>query len=485
MANYKTKDKAPSGFLKFLLSGVVLVVAFVLFSLVFAAVVQMFYGVGFSDLVNDMYFLSMLSDLLLFVFAALGICLLGGSCLLKISGKKIGESFKTCAYIVVVSVLFALFDLFSAIFSEETYTVFPEGWQRTLVIIFVMCVFIGLAEEAIFRGIIMHGFLALGGRGKKSVLACVIIASLLFGLAHVVTNFQDLANADANYIAQMALKTLQTTFVGISLAAATMRTRNIVGPGLVHATFDFVALFMYAVVFGGSSDAIGEYVTTGAEAASAVTQYIVMCIIFLPAAIIGIRQILKCDVPDRGAFYRYVVPGASGPGVFYPYGYVPPAAVAGAVAAAAGAMGQAVAPVWNQQGQTWQQPGQAWGQQPVQQQTWQQPQAQQPWQQSGQQQQTTWQQPIVQPQQQTWQQPQAQQTWQQSGQQQQTTWQQPAVQPQQQAWQQPQAQQAWQQPAQQQAWGQQQAQPQTPTWSQPASSAPDAPEPGETSSQQQ
>ena len=32
MVKYKTKDKAPSGFLKFLLSGVVLAVAFVLFA---------------------------------------------------------------------------------------------------------------------------------------------------------------------------------------------------------------------------------------------------------------------------------------------------------------------------------------------------------------------------------------------------------------------------------------------------------------------
>ena len=472
MAKYKTKDKAPSGFLKFLLSGVVLAVAFVLFSLVFAVVVQAFYSAGQGALVDDMFFLSMLSDLLLFVFVALGICVLGGSCLLKISGKKIGESFKTCAYIVVVSVLFALFDLFSAVFSEETYVVFPEGWQRTLVIVFVMCVFIGLAEEAIFRGVIMHGFLALGGRGKKSVLACVIVSSLLFGLAHVVTNFQELANADANYIAQMALKTLQTTFVGISLAAATLRTRNIVGPGLVHAAFDFVALFMYAVVFGGSSDAIGEYVTTGAEAAAAVTQYIVMCIIFLPAAIVGIRQILKCDVPDRGAFYRYVVPGASGPGVFYPYGYVPPAAVAGAVAAAAGAMGQAwQQQPWGQQGQAWQQPqpSQAWGQPG---QAWQQPQ----------------QQPVQQQQQPA--QPQQPQAWQQP------TWQQPAtVQPQQQPWQQPaqpqqawgQPGQAWQQPGQQaqQAWGQQQVQPQAPTWPQPAPSAPDASASDETPGHQQ
>jgi membrane protease YdiL (CAAX protease family) len=83
----------------------------------------------------------------------------------------------------------------------------------------------GVAEEALFRGVIQD---ALGGWLPAG--AALIIGSLLFGVAHwVTTTYAVLAG-----------------IVGVYLGALYLVTGNLLAPIVTHALYDFVALFILA-----------------------------------------------------------------------------------------------------------------------------------------------------------------------------------------------------------------------------------------------
>ncbi|HUF34469.1 MAG TPA: type II CAAX endopeptidase family protein, partial [Gemmatimonadales bacterium] len=85
----------------------------------------------------------------------------------------------------------------------------------------------GLGEEALFRGVLQD---ALAGR--LPVWAALLLASILFGVAHWVT----------------ATYAMLATLVGIYLGALYHVTGNLLAPIAAHALYDLVALSVLAAM---------------------------------------------------------------------------------------------------------------------------------------------------------------------------------------------------------------------------------------------
>jgi len=85
----------------------------------------------------------------------------------------------------------------------------------------VVAAFAGMGEELLFRGLVQQSLV-----GYVGVWPAVMIAALLFGLAHPLSK---------TYVATAAA-------IGIYLGGLLVVTNNLLVPIIVHALYDFVAL---------------------------------------------------------------------------------------------------------------------------------------------------------------------------------------------------------------------------------------------------
>jgi membrane protease YdiL (CAAX protease family) len=96
------------------------------------------------------------------------------------------------------------------------------GWP---VMIVAICVFPGIAEEVVFRGIIGRGL-----KARYGITTGVLITSLLFGVAHI-----------------FPAQALFAFLAGILLHLVFLSTRSLWAPMLLHALNNGLALAMYAL----------------------------------------------------------------------------------------------------------------------------------------------------------------------------------------------------------------------------------------------
>ncbi|AAK76801.1 CPBP family intramembrane glutamic endopeptidase [Clostridium acetobutylicum] len=115
-----------------------------------------------------------------------------------------------------------------------------------IVVFIAAMVAVGIAEEFIFRGIILNLFIDKFGRTKKGVLGAIIISSIMFGCAHMNNVFSGISLKGA------FIQAMGTIMLGALLAAVYLRTRNIWVVAILHAFMDFSSL-IGAGLFGVSS----------------------------------------------------------------------------------------------------------------------------------------------------------------------------------------------------------------------------------------
>ena len=367
---------------------------------------------------------------------------LGGAAYLRFDRDAIIESWKFMWWIIVLSAILMVWDLYDYVMAGE---VVHKGWLLRCLSSLVLCLAIGVAEEGMFRGALFGGLLARFGGTKKGILWCVALSSLAFGCAHVTA--EDFDFTKWYTVVQALCKICQTGIYAVMLCAVVLKTKSLVGAMMVHAIDDYLLFVVSTGLFGETFET--EYVTTEAdEGVSTIVFYLIIIVLYLPTFIKAVRYLMKVEAPQHGPFVKelpqlqpgsewqapYVQPYAPQmmpPAQNYPYygAYDQPqplASNAEALAQQPLASVQAPQPAqqeyqqWDAQ-QPYAQPQQAWQQpawQPQQESAWQQPQQawqQEPaWQQPQQQPQQAWQQDPSWQQQQAWQQPQAQ-PWQQQG----------------------------------------------------------------------
>ena len=228
-----------------------------------------------------------LQRLLLFALVAVLVVLLGGGRALLPSAVGLRRALREGRYPVLLVLglcVVELVSLLSLAASGETVPISPT-WAPDLASVALLCVSVGLYEEALFR------VLLLGG--------------LLSGAAHVALE----GRLDVLALVQMLLKTAQTTCIALVLGAVYVRTRSFLGVVTLHALADFFPMALLAVL-GGLEDSLGSYVSGGeGELAvllglSLVAVYLVLVALYAPAAVHAWRLLEATPLPASGPFER-------------------------------------------------------------------------------------------------------------------------------------------------------------------------------------
>lgn len=241
----------------------------------------------------------------LFALVALFVAALGGARSLVPSDAGLARALREGRYPVLLALGLCALEaaaLLQAAGVGEAVALSPS-WASDLVGAAALCASVGLYEEALFRVLLLGGLLSRHGSTRNGVVVSVLVSSVAFGAAHVTMS----AALDPITLAQMLLKTAQTTFIGLLLGAVYVRTRSFVGVAALHGLADFLLMAPLAVL-GGLEGSIGTYVSGGeglaatVEGLALVATYVVAVALYAPAAVRACRLLDTAPVPANGPF---------------------------------------------------------------------------------------------------------------------------------------------------------------------------------------
>ena len=245
-------------------------------------------------------------------------CILGGTKVLNITKDSWKFAWRALWWSIAISGAIALIDLYDVISSGEFNPVADWPWQLFLSVIF--CLFIGLFEETMVRGLVLNGLLARMGTNRKGIVWACILSSLFFGLLHVDVSRIGDASLTMLELGQGILKVLQTGMYGFALAAVVCKTGELISVSLLHGLDDWL-LFILTFVMGESLET--EYVASGTEEGWATVIVYVVCIaLYIPLVIRAAHTLKTIDTPNRGAFFRERMGAVTAPAA--PQGYAVP-----------------------------------------------------------------------------------------------------------------------------------------------------------------
>jgi len=112
----------------------------------------------------------------------------------------------------------------------DTATISHEKWSNFLTVGFVT-MFVGISEEMMFRGIVLHAFL-----GKMTPRKAVIVSAIAFSLLHSINVIAGLA------IYMMLIQLVLTFIAGFYLAAVMLKTKSIIPLIIWHWFWDFLTI---------------------------------------------------------------------------------------------------------------------------------------------------------------------------------------------------------------------------------------------------
>ncbi|MDO4797019.1 MAG: CPBP family glutamic-type intramembrane protease [Coriobacteriales bacterium] len=232
------------------------------------------------------------------VGAVVAIALMGGISLFAVRKGVLKESLRRGWWFLVVNCGLMVFSVVDFVL-DDSMTV-ADGWPLRTLGLFVLCLGIGVAEEGMFRGLLLHGMLDAFGRTRRRVHAVIIVTSVLFGLAHI--DFALLSVSDPMSLLQAVLKIVQTGLLGYLLAVLTLHTKSLVGCALLHGLGDFVLMIVSIGLCGDSLDV--SYVASGSEGVETAILYAVIIVLYIPLAVIGYRLLRNINPPQYGAFHQ-------------------------------------------------------------------------------------------------------------------------------------------------------------------------------------
>lgn len=229
------------------------------------------------------------------VFAMLFIVMIGGEALFGLEDTGARVVWRVAVWLFLADlVCLALACAPMLVGSGEVIRV-DAGWPLRLKTLMVICTGIGLAEEGIFRGLVLNGLLARMGTTRSGMVAAIIVSSFIFGALHC--RF-DALGLTALGLLQNILKLLQAGMLGFFLAVIVVRTRNLWWAVVVHALNDFVLLFLSNGI--ARAPITIEYVSVD-DAMANIALYLIVYVLYIPM-MVGSINLLRESKPWRGAF---------------------------------------------------------------------------------------------------------------------------------------------------------------------------------------
>lgn len=222
--------------------------------------------------------------LLCAVLAASFLALIFGRDNMMLRPSGVGFSLKKSIYVLSIAIL-------ASLLSIKNSAELQNSWIMTLAGSAVLCVFVGLFEEILFRGIVFRSLITGAEGDRKTVIISAIVSSLLFGFLHTLPAFLAGSVNSAGTAGEVLAKTLSAAIVGFLLCALFYKTKSLAGPALIHALNDFFPIaFIRAFSNAGSQFSTG-YVTGSKYAAVSALVY---TLLLIPCAVIGWKVFKSC-----------------------------------------------------------------------------------------------------------------------------------------------------------------------------------------------
>ena len=231
------------------------------------------------------------------VVLLVAITVLGGVRELIPTKKGLRITWGTYGWILITSVIACMWDTASYLLEQQTLA---EGGVAQAGFFAVIMLLVGIGEELLYRGLVFGVALARFGSTKRGVMACALVSSVVFGLAHI--DFFTLNPANPLELAQAFFKVIQTGIVGLALAASVARGGGLFWPSMFHALEDYLLFLPMALFTPDLANLEVEYVATGEDGLLVLAVYVVMCALYLPAAIRAIKMLRAAEIPCLGPF---------------------------------------------------------------------------------------------------------------------------------------------------------------------------------------
>ena len=157
------------------------------------------------------------------MFAVLGI--VAGRGAIEPSSEGMAFAFRKSAYLLALALAAGALAVATALASGSPLV---PNWPWQLASAFVLCFFVGMFEEGLFRGIVLGALLARMGRTRAGVLGAAVVRRCCSAVVHAgAVRHRRSGGRCPGLPAQRRSKTPQTGIVGLLMAAVFVKTRNI------------------------------------------------------------------------------------------------------------------------------------------------------------------------------------------------------------------------------------------------------------------
>jgi len=143
---------------------------------------------------------------------------------------------------------------------------------QTIIFVLINTMLVGVSEELMFRGVILHGALS-----RFNIWPAILLTTVLFGAVHVLNGF-----TTGDFLSSMA-QAMAATLSGMYFLALRLRTRSLFPGMLIHGLFDFALMTSTVAMRTGRLPT-----TEGSAALSFPLNFVAPIIFILPLFIYGL-----------------------------------------------------------------------------------------------------------------------------------------------------------------------------------------------------
>lgn len=217
-----------------------------LIAIVFLVVLKSFGVIAVSLIKSKGYLAQLVAECAGIIFSLGIIYLMGMNYIFKERSKGILKGLYIGGFLIIISLFTIIHNLESALNTKKVLQLLPLS---QIIIFIITMIALGIAEEFIFRGIILNLFIDKFDKTKKGIYISIALSSIIFGVAHVTNVFYGVS------LESSLIQAAGASMLGALFAAIYLRSRNIWVVVIIHALNDFSALI------GSGLFGIGSIVT--------------------------------------------------------------------------------------------------------------------------------------------------------------------------------------------------------------------------------
>lgn len=189
--------------------------------------------VGAYEITPNGYVLQLIAECVGVALSLLIMDLVGKKYIIREKGEGIMKGLFIGGFLVGICLLLIVSALKGVFYNKGANELLP---LPQIAIFVATMAGIGIAEEFIFRGVILNLLIDRFEKTTKGIYASIAVSSIIFGLAHISNIISGVS------IKSSLIQAVGAMVLGVLLSAIYLRTKNIWVVAILHAFMDFSSL---------------------------------------------------------------------------------------------------------------------------------------------------------------------------------------------------------------------------------------------------